>query len=352
MRIFMSKRVLSNEYVSAFCLEMSLLLHSGIGTEDGLYLLAEDEPSKKNKAMLKAMAEVVAEGRPFSDAIREAGCFPKYVADMIDTGEATGRLEQSFRALADYYERQVQISNQIRSAILYPVILMVLMLVIIVVLLVKVLPIFNTVYEQLGGTMSGTARLLLSFGNTLGNIMPILCVILGVIVVAAALLSGSRVCRSAVLNFYKKIFGSRGLARRMAESRFASAMAMGMKSGLNIEEAFRTAMKFQDTTPKVQKRYEACLERLERGEPLAESFRAEKILEASYCRILDLGAKSGTSDDAMAEIARRMDDAVQMDIERKVGKIEPTIVIITSILVGIILIAVMLPLVNIMSSIG
>ena len=348
----MSKRALSNEYVSAFCLEMSLLLHSGIGTEDGLYLLAEDEPNKKNKEMLKSMAEVVAEGRPFSDAIREAGCFPKYVADMIDTGEMTGRLEQSFRALADYYESQVQISNQIRSAILYPVILMVLMLVIIVVLLVRVLPIFNRVYEQLGGAMTGTAKVLLSFGNALGNIMPVLCVILGIIVVLAALLSGSRTVRGAFFRFYKKLFGGVGLARRMAESRFASAMAMGMASGLNIEDSFRTAMKFQDTTEKVQTRYNGCLERLERGEPLAESFREERILEASYCRILDLGAKSGSSDDAMAEIARRMDDAVQMDIERKVGKIEPTIVIITSILVGIILVAVMLPLVNIMSSIG
>lgn len=348
----MSKRMLNNEYVSAFCLEMSLLLHSGIGTEDGLYLLAEDEPNKKNREMIRGMAEVVAEGNPFSEAVRKAGCFPKYVGDMIDTGETTGRLEQSFRALADYYDRQVQISNQIRSAILYPVILMVLMLVIIVVLLVRVLPIFNRVYEQLGGTMNGTARVLLSFGNTLGNIMPILCVILGVVIVLAALISGSRVVRGAFLAAYKKMFGSVGLARRMAESRFASAMAMGMASGLNIEDSFRAAMKFQETTPKVQKRYEACLERLERGEPLAESFREEKILEASYCRILDLGAKSGASDDAMAEIARRMDDSVQMDIERKVGKIEPTIVIITSILVGIILIAVMLPLVNIMSSIG
>ncbi|MBO6108127.1 MAG: type II secretion system F family protein [Eubacterium sp.] len=348
----MSKKVLSNEYISAFCLEMSLLLHSGIGTEDGLYLLADDEPSPSNQKMLKKMAEVVSEGRPFSEAIREASCFPKYVADMIDTGEMTGRLEQSFRALADYYDRQVQISAQIRSAILYPVILLILMLVIIVVLLVRVLPIFNNVYEQLGGTMSGTAKALLSLGNVLGNIMPVLCVILGVIVVFIAVISGSRVYRGAVLSFYKKIFGSIGLSRRMAESRFASAMAMGMASGLNIEDSFRSAMRFQDTTPKVAERYGRCLERLERGEPLAESFREERILDAAYCRILDLGAKSGTSDDAMAEIARRMDDAVQMDIERKVGKIEPTIVIITSVLVGIILIAVMLPLINIMSSIG
>ena len=77
-----------------------------------------------------------------------------------------------------------------------------------------------------------------------------------------------------------------------------------------------------------------------------------EVLEASFCRILDLGAKSGTSDTAMAEISRRMDDRVQLEIARKVGKIEPTIVIITSILVGIVLITVMLPLIHIMSSIG
>ena len=88
------------------------------------------------------------------------------------------------------------------------------------------------------------------------------------------------------------------------------------------------------------------------GEPLADCFKKNRILDASYCRILDLGAKSGTSDTAMEEIARRMDDSAQLAIERKVGRIEPTIVILTSALVGIILVAVMLPLINIMSSIG
>lgn len=348
----MSKRILSSEYVSSFCLEMSLLLHAGIGTEDGLYLLSEDETDKKNKKMLTELADILSEGKPFSEALRETGRFPKYVSDMIETGEQSGRLEQSFQALSDYYDRQMQLSNQIRSALLYPVILMVLMLVIIVVLLVKVLPIFNQVYAQLGGTMNGTAQLLLKLGNVLGNAMPVLCVVLGVVVILAALLSCSSAIRGAVVRLYKKIFGDFGISRKLGEARFASAMAMGMLSGLNTEEAFRTAMLFQDAVPKTRKRYENCLKMLEEGEPLAESFKKEKILDAAYCRILDLGAKSGTSDTAMEEIARRMDDSVQMAIERKVGRIEPTIVIITSILVGIILIAVMLPLINIMSSIG
>ena len=149
------------------------------------------------------------------------------------------------------------------------------------------------------------------------------------------------------MKLYKKVFGGHGIVRRMGEARFASAMAMGMMSGLNTEDAFRTAMLFQDVNQKTKKRYEKCLEMLEVGEPMAKSFRENEVLEASFCRILDLGAKSGTSDTAMAEISRRMDDRAQLEIARKVGKIEPTIVIITSILVGIVLITVMLPLIHI-----
>ena len=59
----MSKQTVSNEYVSAFCLEMSLLLHAGIGIEDGLYLLIEDEKDKKSKKMLVQLADLVTENR-------------------------------------------------------------------------------------------------------------------------------------------------------------------------------------------------------------------------------------------------------------------------------------------------
>ena len=171
----MKKSTLSNEYISSFCLEMSLLIHAGIGLEDGIYLLIEDETDKKMKKILEKITDILGEGRPLSEAIREVGCFPSYVCDMVETGEQTGRIEQSFQSLSAYYDRQMQLNDQVRSAILYPSILMVLMMVIIVVLLVKVLPIFNQVYTQLGGALSGTARILLNLGKFLGSCMPVLC---------------------------------------------------------------------------------------------------------------------------------------------------------------------------------
>lgn len=345
-------RVLSNEYVSAFCLEFSLLLHSGIGVEDGLYLLAEDEDNKQNKKMYKAMAEELADGKTFSQVIEKTGVFPKYVSDMIATGENTGRLEQSFKSLASYYDRQVQINSQIKSALLYPLILMLLMFVIIIVLLVKVLPIFDQVYSQLGGSMTGAAKVLLDIGQYIKQLLPVILVIVGIVATLVAIIALTQSTRLFVLKLYKKWFGNHGITKKISDSRFASSMAMGMQSGLNTEEAFRNAMNFHGGSKAVKKRYENCLNMLESGEPLAKCFKDNHIFETSFCRILDLGAKSGTADDAMEEIARRLDDKVQREIEKKVGRIEPTIVIVTSVLVGIILVAVMLPLINIMSSIG
>ena len=161
----MRRKVMSHESVSAFCLEMALLVHAGISAEDGLYLLAEDAADAKEEKMLTEMAQVLGEAEPLSQAVRRAGVFPAYVGDMIETGEQAGRLEESLRSLSAYYDRQMQLNNEIRSALLYPVVLMLLMLVIILVL-------------SLGTDISGTVQ----NDYNLLELIPYLIVLVGGIV--------------------------------------------------------------------------------------------------------------------------------------------------------------------------
>jgi len=146
--------------------------------------------------------------------------------------------------------------------------------------------------------------------------------------------------------------GEYGLNRKISMARFASAFTMGMLSGLPMEEAMKLAAAFHQDVPQANQRYEQCLGLLEQGEPLAEAMRTARILEPLYCRMLALGMKSGNGDEVMVEISRRLNDDAAQSIEEIVSKVEPTIVIMTSMIVGIILIAVMLPLMNIMTSIG
>ena len=348
----MKKMSLSNEYLSAFAMQISLLLHAGIAIGDGLQMLAEDEENPDAKEMLLFLGEKVDDGIPIADAMEESGCFPSYVVHMTRTGEETGRTESSFVALANHYERQRQLSERIKGALLYPLVLVVLMLLIIGVLLVKVLPIFNKVYEQLGGAMSGMAAGLLQFGEFLRASLPVITVLVAVFVIVALVMFFSDKLRAKVVLFIKQKFGDKGLIRQVGMARFASALSMGMMSGLPVEEAMRMAMKFDEGSAKMNERYENCLKDLEIGEPLGDSLREEKVFPSMYCRMISLGIKSGQGDNIMEEISRRLDEDANRSIDGAVSKIEPTIVILTSIMVGVILLSVMIPLMNIMSSIG
>lgn len=348
----MKKMKLSNDYLSAFCLQISLLLHAGISIGDGLHMLSEDEEDPAVKKLLLSMCEQVDDGLQISEAMEQSGCFPDYVVYMTQTGEETGRTEEAFKALANYYEEQRQLSDRIQSALLYPVILLVLMLLIIGILLIRVLPIFNTIYKQLGGTMTGIAAGLLKLGDALCAALPVIGIIMGIVVVAVFILYFSDELRSKLTGQIRKRYGHKGILHQVGMARFASALSMGMMSGLAIEDAMRTAMSFREESEQVKVRYEQCLNNLEQGEPLAESLKKSEIFPILYCRMLSLGVKSGAGDDIMAEIARRLEDEASRSIDKAVAKIEPTIVIVTSILVGVILLSVMIPLMNIMASIG
>lgn len=348
----MKKITLSNEYLSAFTMQLSLLIHAGINLADGIHLLAEDEGSESVKQLLVTLGEKMDDGMQLSEAMAQTGVFPEYMVHMARTGEQTGRTEEAFRSMAEHYESQRQLSDRIKSAILYPVVLLILMLIIIGILLVRVLPIFHTVYQQLGGSLTGVAAGLLGVGEGLKASLPIIGILMGVIILFGFIMMFSNGMRAKVVKQYKKFFGSKGISRKIGTARFASAMSMGMMSGLPMEEALKMAMSFYEESPKVKAIYEDCLNRLHSGEPLADALRQSGVFASLYCRMLAVGIRSGAGDVVMEEIAERLQEDAQSAIEDTVAKIEPTIVIVTSIMVGIILLAVMLPLMNIMVTIG
>lgn len=348
----MKNITLSNEELSAFCLQMSLLIHAGITLADGMHLLAEDEQEQNKKAILLQVAEGLDDGKQLSVAMAESNSFPAYVLHMTEAGEDTGRLEQAFQSMADYYEGRYRLRERIKSALVYPVILLVLMLVIIGILLIRILPIFEQVYEQLGGSMDGLAGGLLVFGKGLKGVLPVIGIVLAVLLVLGIVVRLHTGLRTKAEKLFVQLTSNFGVAKKISVARLAAALAMGLMSGLSTEEAMDLAASFGEDDPRAKKKQEECKLLIGDGHTLADALRESGLLEPMYCRMLALGSKSGTADNVMEEISRRLEEDAETAIEKLVGKVEPTIVIVTSLLVGIILMAVMLPLMNIMAAIG
>lgn len=337
--------------LSSFCMEAALLLHAGVGVGEGLRLLAQEDESGRAD-LLAAMARRTDGGETLSAAMEAAGVFPDYAVGLTAVGERSGRAEEALRALADAYEERARLSRHIRGALLYPAVLFFLMLAVVAVLLMKVLPVFDEVFASLGGRLTGLAGGLLALGRGMDAAMPALCAVLAAAVAFLAAFAVSDAFRGALLRRWNRRHGDRGLARDVAASRFAQALSMGMRSGLPIEDALRLAEKLNGDNPAAAARCRDCLGRVEKGSGLAEALRDSGALPPSSCSVLALGIRAGTGDTVMAGIARRLNERCGEEIDAKVGRVEPSLVVAASVLVGVILLSVMLPLMNIMAAVG
>ena len=332
--------------------ELAMLLEAGMTLHDSLQIMQDEEPTKEGKAMMAGLIDALEGGEPFAAALDGSALFPRYMVHMVEIGEKTGRLVETLEALAEYYDRQSRLSVTIKNAVLYPAILLVLMIVVVLILIVQVLPIFNDVFSRLGSQMSALATTLMNFGTWLGDAAVVIAIVLAAIFVIAFFAWALQGVRNSLKKIFMNRWGGRGIFDRLASSRFSSAMSLAMASGLDVDEALEVAFSISGGARAVDAKHKKCFDMLESGSTLAEALTSAAVLTPQDGKMLAIGSKGGKSDEAMAEIARRSDIGVQDEIDRLVGRIEPTLVIISSVIIGVILLSVMLPLMGIMTSLG
>lgn len=329
------QKPLSNLEIAEFCNQMSMLLRSGISSLEGLNLLFEDVQSKEERALLEKMIEEMEMIGSFYEAASSTGVFPNYVLHMIRLGEETGTLDEVMKGLSEHYIREENLAGMIRSSLLYPSIMLGMMALVVIVLLTKVLPIFQQVFQQLGQEMTGFSAGLLHVGETLSRYSVIF--ILLAVLIALLILFGRK-----HLPFYRRIQG------KMAACRFADGMSIALKSGMTPEQGFDLVSALVENED-LQKKISDCKEKLGEGMDLAAALHKSQIFTGSYARMASIAQKAGIMDEAMAQISSEYEYSVNTRISSLITMLEPSLVILLSIIVGVILFSVMLPLLGIMS---
>lgn len=346
----MKQRILSHAEITGQCRGLALLLHAGVSLGDGLFLLAREHEALR--PVLEEMGRKLDGGSTLSDAMAESGRLPVYVSEMVRVGERSGRTEQALNALAEYYQERERTEHQVRSALTYPAVILLLILVVVAVLLVRVLPVFDEVYASLGSHLTGVAGGLLAVGRVLDTIMPALLILAALLALLILLFACCAPVRSRLLGLWNARRGDRGLARQYNNARFARALAMGLSSGLPLEESVELASGLFADVPQAAARCAACSEQLAQGQDLGKALADSDLMPPSACRMLTLALRGGSADRAMEDIAARMAEDAARTLDKKVSQVEPAMVLVASLLVGVILLSVMLPLMHIMAAIG
>ena len=348
----MRNKKFSYEQIYTVCWSLSHQLHAGIGVADALYLLAEDFPRGPVRQRLEAMARQADGGMDLAQIFRQADCFPREVCSLLAVGQQTGKTEKTLAALAEHYEKRESMRRQLRSAVLYPVILSAAMLAVAVVLLVWVLPVFNEVYGLLGSSLTGVAGFFLLLGRGIRRLLPVLAAVLGVAAVVFAGLWAVPRARRRLCRFCSAAGRDRGVSAKWNAARFSQALALGLSSGMTDVQAVETALSMEEEGSQFRRRCYRCLTLVEGGKNLPAALRETALLPGPDSRMLEAAIRSGQGETVMARIAARMTQRAEQAMESRLACVEPALVIVNSLMLGGILLAVMLPLMHIMAGLG
>lgn len=342
---------LNQAEIASFCCQLSLLLPAGITPYEAIILIREDTPDIKGKEILEQLEAALKDGLSFHEALKNTSVFPEYVLSMVLLGEESGNLDIVIKKLANYYEQQCSISASIKNAISYPIVMVCLMLIILVVLLTKILPIFNQVFLQLGSELTGVAAQLMTIGNLIESVSVFLILLTILVAIAFIIINYIPRLHKQFLHFIHTNRLTRNFFLGIGYARFASAISMTTASGVDLFRGLSMAKMLVENEI-ISEKIDLCTEAISSGDYLYEAMKKAGIFQSKHLRMLQLGQRSGEIDAVLTKISSYYEEETLTRMHRILGAIEPTLVIFFSLMVGLILLSVIMPLIGIMSSIG
>lgn len=344
-RIIMSKKskYLSNTELSAFCEQLSLVITAGLPTYYGVSILSDEAPDAETHDLLEKIYKPMELGQPLHVSLKEAGVFPPYMLHMIQLGEETGRLEEVLKSLSAYYEREEEIRSGIKSAVTYPLVLTGLMLVVILVMTTKVLPVFSQIYTELGSELTGTAALLMKISNMINHYMAYIILLIILLVVLCIVFFNT--------NSGKKYILGQKIPMSIAASRFANCMFLALSSGLDTDKGLDLADELV-SNPHMSNKISTCRDDISHGSSFSSALLRSGIFSKMYSSWIAIGNKTGSMDEIMNHICKAYEEETDNKLAHFISVLEPALIIILCIFIGLILVSFLLPLLGIISSIG
>lgn len=340
------KMTINEKYI--FTSQMAMILTSGFSIYQGIEMIYEETDNKNIAEILKLISKNLDEQDSFSQALVKTEAFDDYMVNLVKVGETSGNLDAVMQSLSDYYLRIADITNKLKQALTYPIILIFMMAVVVGIIVFKVLPIFKDVLNGLGSDLSTYANMFMEFGQLFSFISLVLLTLIIIIVLGAFVYQ--KVTNINILShFVQKSFLTRKLSHALNTAQMTYALSLFVASGYDLHEAMKFIPKLVDDK-QLYTKLEKCNQDLDRGADFADVIKKYQVYQGVQLNMIQVGFKTGQIDTTLKKLSDKFQDEVSNAIDHFLNIIEPTIIALLSLVVGVVLISVMLPLISILSS--
>jgi type IV pilus assembly protein PilC len=335
--------------LAVFTRQFSVMIDAGLPLVQCLEILGTQEEDKGFSSVILATRGDVEGGASLADAMKKhPKTFDPLFTNMIAAGEAGGILDTILKRLATYIEKAVKLKSQVQSAMIYPIAVIVIAALVVGVILWKVIPTFANLFAGLGAELPLPTRIVIALSNGLVRFMPFILVGIGAFVFAFrsyyASPNGRRVIDAVVLKL--PVLGS--LMRKIAVSRFCRTLSTLLASGVSILEALDITARTAGNAI-IEEAIQTTRKSIERGETIAQPLRETNVFPSMVVQMISVGEATGALDTMLSKIADFYEEEVDVAVAGLLTLLEPIMIFFLGTVVGGIVIAMYLPIFDLIS---
>ena len=338
------KRKIKVKEISIFCRQMYTMLDAGVPLINALNLMSTQVTNKHLVEIVKVLEEDVRKGEMLSNSMRKfPEAFPTLLTSMVESGEASGNLDEMFLRMSTHFEKENKINNKVKAAMIYPIILACVGVAALAVVMIFVMPTFVSLFESSGSELPLATRILIGISDFMANHFIIVLGILIAIIVGIVIFSKTE----SGIYFFAKLKITfpliKDLNRKMIVSRFTRTLSTLLASGVSLVESLPIVSAVlnnviaEDEVLKIR-------ERVVKGEGLSTPIEECELFPPMLSSMVRIGEESGALDDMLNKTADFYDEEVEQAIQTLTSMLEPIMIIVMGLVIGFMVIALMLPL--------
>lgn len=341
---------ISTQHLVVFSRQMYSLTKAGIPMIRAILGLAESSNHKLFQKTLADIAQQLERGRSLSAAMSTHNkIFPRLAISIVHVGENTGRLEDAFLQLAEYFERDEETRKRIKSAMRYPTTVLIVIVVAMFLLNLMVIPTFANMFSKLGADLPIATKILIGTSSFFVNYWPYL--VIGIIAMITIFISWKR-SEEGNLKWdrYKlKIPFVGSIIERSLLGRYARSFSMILESGVPMTNGLSLVAEAVDNKH-MEKQIKDMRRNIEKGDSLLRVSVQSRLFSPLVLQMVSVGEETGRVDELLKEAADYYEREVDFDLKGLTAKIEPVLIGMVAIMVGVLALGIFMPMWDMMSA--
>jgi type IV pilus assembly protein PilC len=336
--------------IALFCRQLYTMLNAGVTLVNCLDILKMQTENKKLQGIIGNLHQDVQKGKSFSEALRESNVFPELLVNMVVAGEVSGNLDTIMSRMALHFEKENHIRNKIKGALVYPAFLGGLTIIVVIFLLTFVLPTFVSMFE---GSEVAVPALTVALINISGFIRKFWYILLGIIIGFSYFMTkfvrteeGKMFIDTALM----RIPVVKGTVQKMYTSRFTRTLSTLMASGIPLIQALEAVAKVVNNKP-LEKALLRTVDDVRKGVNLSIPIKNSNLFPPMVHYMINIGEESGSIDDLLERTALFYDEELDESIKKMMGLIEPTMIVFMAVIIGLIAVAMVLPMFDMLKTV-